>query len=366
MSSHEENNEASTTSAAAASSSTNYDDATIAQTLQCYEQLTFTYSFPPEVAQVAMEAVGPDPVTCYNYILDQGLAEDGGGPVVPKTDCPHMEHHVCIAVEDLKKRTWNECSHFRMELRRGGENRTGGGGGGGLKGDYTEEGSCPQGQNWICLECNVARCSRYVNGHGKAHWEATKASPEERGVDGTGHCVAISMEDLSIWCYECNSYLHHERLKPFMKRMEELKFNTEEDEDQGDKDEKCGEGEDGDQNGKDDECDNKDDNASKTDESENDGMSNGSLKSQKGDEQTRGTKRTSPDDVSNEDSDENDSADDGIYHQHSHIQNCPVVPHPNLPKSIKDLAAFIKSDQCQSIIVLSGAGMSRSSGSKYT
>ena len=39
--------------------------------------------------------------------------------------------------------------------------------------------------------------------------------------------------------------------------------------------------------------------------------------------------------------------------------------HPYLPISMKDLAGFIKSDDCQSIVILAGAGMSRSSGSKF-
>ena len=36
--------------------------------------------------------------------------------------------------------------------------------------------------------------------------------------------------------------------------------------------------------------------------------------------------------------------------------------NPNVPTSLKDLAQFIKSDTCQSIIVLAGAGMSLASG----
>lgn len=341
---------ASASASASAAASTNYDDATIAQTLQCYEQLTFTYSFPAEVAQTAMEAVGPDPVVCYNYILDNGLANDAGGPVVPKADCPHIANHVCLSVDDLDKTTWQECTHFRME-ESGKSSR------GGLKSEFGEGESCPQGQNWICLECNMVRCSRYVNGHGKAHWEATKASKEEQGEDLAGHCIAVSMEDLSVWCYECNAYLHHERLKPFVKRMEELKFDSNDD---GDHDDCVN---------KDNEC-NDDGYDSQPDNADNDRISNGNPLTQKDDQQNRGTKRASTDDMYDDDSDhdsecdENDSVDDGIYYQHSHIEKRPVVSHPNLPSSMKGLADFIKSDQCRSIIVLSGAGMSRSSGSK--
>ena len=41
-----------------------------------------------------------------------------------------------------------------------------------------------------------------------------------------------------------------------------------------------------------------------------------------------------------------------------------VTKHPHLPKSMKELAEYILSDECESITVLAGAGMSWGSGSE--
>jgi len=40
-------------------------------------------------------------------------------------------------------------------------------------------------------------CSRYVNGHMKQH-----------GTE-TGHSLVLSYADISVWCYQCDSYVHH-------------------------------------------------------------------------------------------------------------------------------------------------------------
>lgn len=40
-------------------------------------------------------------------------------------------------------------------------------------------------------------CHRYVKGHMKQHYSETN------------HCIAISFADLSLWCFECESYIDH-------------------------------------------------------------------------------------------------------------------------------------------------------------
>lgn len=53
----------------------------------------------------------------------------------------------------------------------------------GVKSDRSSTSSlvlqCPSTENWICLECNVSRCSRYVNGHSPYH------------ARSTGHCLVL-------------------------------------------------------------------------------------------------------------------------------------------------------------------------------
>jgi NAD-dependent deacetylase sirtuin 2 len=52
-------------------------------------------------------------------------------------------------------------------------------------------------ENWICVSCGGVFCSRYVSGHALAHHEAK-----------AGHSVAVSLSDLSIWCFSCDAYVH--------------------------------------------------------------------------------------------------------------------------------------------------------------
>ncbi|GAB1603687.1 histone deacetylase 6-like isoform X1 [Argonauta hians] len=54
-------------------------------------------------------------------------------------------------------------------------------------------------ENWVCLTCYKVYCSRYVQEHMVKHHE-----------EEAGHCMVLSYSDMSIWCYECNSYVEHE------------------------------------------------------------------------------------------------------------------------------------------------------------
>ncbi|KAI9124326.1 hypothetical protein K1719_005626 [Acacia pycnantha] len=49
--------------------------------------------------------------------------------------------------------------------------------------------------NWMCLSCKDVLCGRYVNRHMLRHHQRTS------------HSVALSLSDLSVWCYYCESYL---------------------------------------------------------------------------------------------------------------------------------------------------------------
>ena len=112
--------------------------------------------------------------------------------------------------------------------------------------------SCPAGENWLCLECGALLCSRYANGHAKVHYEDTKeegkayddatmamggsmlsSANAKAAAAEEGHCIAVSLADLSAWCYECNAYLHHPKLNVLTKHLEGVKFGKKE-EDGGD------------------------------------------------------------------------------------------------------------------------------------
>ncbi|KAL3827303.1 hypothetical protein ACHAXA_005049 [Cyclostephanos tholiformis] len=96
---------------------------------------------------------------------------------------------------------------------------------------------CPKGMNWLCLECGVVMCSRYANGHAKTHYEITREEEEEEEAivlaredggkevrDAEGHCIAVCLADLSVWCYGCNAYLRHSKLDVLTRYLEGLKF----------------------------------------------------------------------------------------------------------------------------------------------
>ncbi|CAF1419749.1 unnamed protein product [Didymodactylos carnosus] len=84
-------------------------------------------------------------------------------------------------------------------------------------------------ENWLCLTCGEIRCSRYINNHNEEHWLFTLLTASN---DAIGHCLALGLRDLSIWCYLCKSYVKNIRLEPILKQVEHLKFPSIEDEPQ--------------------------------------------------------------------------------------------------------------------------------------
>jgi Zn-finger in ubiquitin-hydrolases and other protein len=322
------------------------NDENIARQMHVLEQLTVIYAFPSDVANRAMEAVatqellsimGLDEVIamCCTYILDNNLAADQGGSVVPIDNCPHVLSHLqqLITVNDLPILPQHVLCSYEYS---NGSTETGndddlyedvqvGPDGqvpkkrkkkiGQLKVDPDEEllesmqkkqngKRCGSGtENWLCLHCGVVRCGRYVQGHGLLHWQETRAGenttetplsetshtvapttaegptteviaavacltgePDENRADeslsgsrpqsddavpskviqtdsttetsavtsvgptpssevGDGHCLAVSLSDLSIWCHMCQSYVHgHSYFEMIRQQLEYYKF----------------------------------------------------------------------------------------------------------------------------------------------
>jgi len=68
---------------------------------------------------------------------------------------------------------------------------------------------------WMCLSCHFIGCGRHAQGHMAMH------------VEETGHPIALGFDDLSFWCYQCDSYLHHllmGRIFEVYSQMCEIKF----------------------------------------------------------------------------------------------------------------------------------------------
>ncbi|XP_064091423.1 uncharacterized protein LOC135205071 isoform X2 [Macrobrachium nipponense] len=90
--------------------------------------------------------------------------------VVPKTWCPHLEQIKDVPSAGLKTDAPCDECHDRSE-------------------------------NWVCLTCYKVLCGRFVNEHMLMH-----------GVSEE-HFMVLSFADLSVWCYACESYIHHDSLR---------------------------------------------------------------------------------------------------------------------------------------------------------
>ncbi|XP_047329087.1 histone deacetylase 6 [Impatiens glandulifera] len=72
-------------------------------------------------------------------------------------------------------------------------------------------------ENWLCLCCKDVFCSRFVNKHMLHHFHTTT------------HGIALSFSDLSVWCFQCDSYLDAQlipQLRPVYETAYILKFGV--------------------------------------------------------------------------------------------------------------------------------------------
>jgi len=111
-----------------------------------------------------------------------------GFSVEPREDCPHLGQHVALGTAAkigpaFAATACETCA------------------------DKTE--------NWICIKGGITACTRYVNGHAKNHAESS------------GHQVALSFSDLSVWCYSCADYVKHPLLNMFVGELHKAKFGEE-------------------------------------------------------------------------------------------------------------------------------------------
>lgn len=55
-------------------------------------------------------------------------------------------------------------------------------------------------ENWVCLDCHVRLCGRYIRGHMAEHFQESE------------HPIVLSLADLSAWCQVCEAYIDHPNL----------------------------------------------------------------------------------------------------------------------------------------------------------
>lgn len=211
------------------------DSITLARKVQAVLQLTEIFGFGTAAAEEAVETLyvpgqDIDLTACYDFILDAGLGQDQGGYVTPITNCPHADLHCCITMEQLPLQPVQAtCTYQRTvtspDLTNTGRPKED------ANGVEVGDQSCPSTENWLCLECGVVRCSRYTNGHALQHWQETcsdlSSIAESPKIDG--HCLAVGLSDLSVWCHVCQAYLATQcylQLNNICQQLEAFKFHV--------------------------------------------------------------------------------------------------------------------------------------------
>jgi len=111
------------------------------------------------------------------------LLQGPGFAIYPLPWCPHLETGISETLPTSYKDPCGEC------------------------GDPKE--------NWICLKCGSIYCSRYVNGHQVEHHGSSH------------HALALSYSDLSVWCFDCDSYVDNELLYNVKNQAHKEKFGEE-------------------------------------------------------------------------------------------------------------------------------------------
>ncbi|KAL0231276.1 hypothetical protein GEMRC1_010680 [Eukaryota sp. GEM-RC1] len=72
---------------------------------------------------------------------------------------------------------------------------------------------CDESECWLCCHCLSVNCSRYKNKHSLQHYESSN------------HCIAISLSDLSAYCYLCDSYIIDNNTSSIISTIHTLKFD---------------------------------------------------------------------------------------------------------------------------------------------
>lgn len=150
---------------------------------------------------------------CCTYILENQLDIDRGGPITPKLDCPHLSTATSTLRDNIitmMTSITEDDDHHGVQVAATTTT------------NYFHPAMAPcshhdcmsRDENWLCYHCGIVRCSRYINGHNLQHYH------------DTGHCIVISLQDLSVWCHECQSYLYHPTLKPLLHYLHSMKFPT--------------------------------------------------------------------------------------------------------------------------------------------
>ncbi|XP_054650505.1 ubiquitin carboxyl-terminal hydrolase 16 isoform X2 [Dunckerocampus dactyliophorus] len=74
---------------------------------------------------------------------------------------------------------------------------------------------------WMCMKCGHRGCGRSSeNQHAIKHYETPRSDP---------HCVVISLDSWSVWCYECDDEVHYSRTSQLAQLVNNIKKKSQSD-----------------------------------------------------------------------------------------------------------------------------------------
>lgn len=131
-----------------------------------------------------------------------------GFSVAPKRDCVHVGDASFVVTSALQGSLDGDGS--------GGTD----GGKMGLEKTFEKLATCSDcgdtQETWVCLQCGASKCGRFRQAHMVQH-----VSSEDEGCGGV---IAMSAADLSVWCFQCDAYITHDKLEQPFRELHHLKF----------------------------------------------------------------------------------------------------------------------------------------------
>lgn len=138
-------------------------------------------------------------------MAEGGQAEVPGFSVAPSPNCPHVAASSFQIYPDL---VVSDTGALGKAPR---------------KNLYSENCACntcgDAEESWVCLLCGFSGCSRYKACHMVDH-------VKDKSNEHSGTVIAISLADLSTWCFACDDYITHPKLEIVFREFHRGKFGA--------------------------------------------------------------------------------------------------------------------------------------------
>ncbi|KAJ9577917.1 hypothetical protein L9F63_025223, partial [Diploptera punctata] len=181
-------------------------------------------NYVPEVSALEHDIIEVDPETKdmlkmldFNNIIGLQLTQ-------PATQSfgRHFPVKECYAYQFLTTRFWQrarihtemECPHLAMSVKIQNNLRK-------ENPDVTKEWHCAVCSNsqdpWVCLNCGMVHCGRYINGHAQDH-----------SKEHDNHTVCMQCINLAVYCYRCDEYVTNDTQCGALERVRQSLYPADE------------------------------------------------------------------------------------------------------------------------------------------